>query len=288
MGEERKYSDEQSAAILARTAELSAQSSAHSSGLTLDELERVAADAGLDPALVRKAAADVARGTEPARAPSWTTRWFGPTELKYEAEIQGEIDDDARQAILEAIHRALPAAGQVSTVGKLMTFTIADPTNGRALRVTVASDRGSTRIMVHERLGALMGGIYGGLGGGVGGSLVPMAGIGAGLALAPIAGPALAVAAGVATGFVALSAMFGGTRAVYLTAAGRRRRQAERAFEDVRAIVEERVRAPESALAEARARHGLTTSSTDASTAADAQQVQVDTQDRVVTRRRRD
>lgn len=63
----RLYSDTEIAALLSRAAERqrAAPADGPATGLTLDEIERLAADAGLDPAHVRAAAAEM-DGTAPA------------------------------------------------------------------------------------------------------------------------------------------------------------------------------------------------------------------------------
>ncbi len=73
----RLYSDTEIAALLARAAERqrAAPADGPTTGLTLDEIERLAAEAGLDPAHVRAAAGEMgARPSVPAAVPGQHTR----------------------------------------------------------------------------------------------------------------------------------------------------------------------------------------------------------------------
>ena len=77
----RLYTDTEIAALLARAAERqrAAPADGPASGLTLDEIERLAAEAGLDPAHVRAAAGELdSRGPTPAATPGIHTleRWI--------------------------------------------------------------------------------------------------------------------------------------------------------------------------------------------------------------------
>lgn len=238
------FSDEETARILERAAELSGAPVA-SRGTTLEELERIAVEAGLDPAAVRRAALEV-RGAGP---PSKWRTIFGPMSVRFEAEVEGELDDVGRERVAEALHKAIGDAGSLDSVGRVLTYTIQGARNGRNLTVVVSSRDGRTHITCEERLGAIAGGIYGGVGGGSS-SLVIWAAIGAGTVLGPIA----AVGAGV----LAAASLFGVTRTLFGFAAARRQRSLEKACEQVRLAVETatRLRQPEhgDALAAARAR----------------------------------
>lgn len=238
------FTDEETARILERAAELSGAPA--SRGTTLEELERIAVEAGLDPAAVRRAALEVRGNPAPSR---WRTI-FGPMSVRLETEVEGELDDVGRERVAEALHKAIGGAGSLDSVGRVLTYTIQGARNGRNLTVVVSSRDGRTHITFEERLGAIAGGIYGGVGGGSS-SLVIWAAIGAGTVL----GPAAAVGAGV----LAAASLFGLTRTLYGFAAGRRRRSAEKAFEEVRIAVESATQARKAELAggtleEARAR----------------------------------
>ena len=89
----RRFNEKEVALIIKNASELqeSNASSDSSTGMSLVELEQIARETGLDPALIRRAAADLdTRVTD--RSPS---RFLGaPTTLRLERTIDGEISPD--------------------------------------------------------------------------------------------------------------------------------------------------------------------------------------------------
>jgi hypothetical protein len=148
---ERRYDDREVARIFegAASAEL-ARPTPH--GLTLPELERVAVEAGLDPALVRRAASelDLQRTATPG------DRWRGgPKTLVVERVIDGELAPDAPDALLAAVRAATGAGGMgtASTVGR--TFTWRGQLDGAQADVGVTAAQGRTTVQVRVALDAL-------------------------------------------------------------------------------------------------------------------------------------
>lgn len=143
----RVYSEAEIAAILARVAERAPTGDGPAVGLTVEEIERVAAEAGLDPALVRAAAADLdgapvgaAPGARIAEqwldGPFSEVAWedtvallrarFGPNHLQQPSRGGGASTDTARLgAAFEWTHVA-PWSGVTTTV-------TASPRGGRTL-----------------------------------------------------------------------------------------------------------------------------------------------------------
>lgn len=243
-----RYSDEEAAAILARAAELSA-GSAGAPGVTIEELERIAAEAGIDPALVRRAAAT--RGS----APSFAERVFGPVSVSFQVELDGELDDAGRGAALEVIQRGLGEHGHSGAVGKVMTAGVRY--EGRNVQVVVSSSGGKTRIVVEERLEFLQRQTFA-FGVAVATMLVMSGWAVVAAALGPEGAAALAAGTGVASAF--------GARALYGARAARRTARLRRLFDDVTAAATAHAvpatgatgaAAPASALDEARLRQGL-------------------------------
>ncbi len=170
-GGERRYGDREVAMILKRSAEL--QEAPHAvrgdpSGLSLADLEAAAAEAGLDPALVRRAAAE-----HDAVAPQPVNPLLGaPTALALERVVEGEVPDDRYQALVAIIRDALGDAGLVSTIGRSLMWTAmpARQGQGRSTRVTITSSGGRTVIRMEEGFSQLAGGLFGGMMGGIGGA----------------------------------------------------------------------------------------------------------------------
>jgi hypothetical protein len=164
-GTRRRFDDEQVSLILRRAAELQEEQGAGdraSSGMTLADLEEVAREAGLDPALVRRAAAEVGDGGG-ARTPALGGSPFlgAPTMLRAERIVDGELPTAEFEAVLDEIRREFNDVGIVSALGRTRT--------GRQISVTVVARGGTTGIRIEESTGGLAGGLFGGLMGGLGG-----------------------------------------------------------------------------------------------------------------------
>lgn len=244
-----RYTDDEAAAILARAAELSARPSG-APGVTLEELERIAEEAGIDPALVRRAAATS------GDAPALSERVFGPIGAVFQVELDGELDDAGRGAVLEVIQRGLGEHAHSGAVGKVMTAGVRR--EGRNVQVVVSSKGGKTRVVVEERLVFLQRQTFTlGLAAFI--ALLTGGWAAAAAALGPEGAAAVAVGAGAATAF--------GTRVLYGALAKRRTARLRRIFDDVsaaaaasvtsNAVLTATATGSASALDEARQRQGL-------------------------------
>ncbi|HEX3158709.1 MAG TPA: hypothetical protein VHQ45_09335 [Gemmatimonadaceae bacterium] len=169
----RRYSDDEVALIIRRASELQQADAAArepGSGLSLTELEEVAREAGLDPALVRRAAADV-ESRQPA---SVASRFLGaPTRIQIERTVEGELPPVAFEMLVDEMRRTLGETGQTSVLGRTLAWNITPATHRHAqtrrVHVSVVSRAGLTTIRVEESLTALSTGLFGGLVGGMGG-----------------------------------------------------------------------------------------------------------------------
>jgi hypothetical protein len=194
----RRFTETDTDAILRRTAELASGTdpAAASRGLTLDEMETLAREAGLSPELVRRAAREVSIRENLQRSP-WTG---GPRRLALERVVPGELTEEGWEAIVGEAQRTLGAPGFASRVGRIHTWSAQSQTgNGgtaRLVTITATSHDGSTTIRVDEPLtklaGALFGGCVGGLGGGGMGVWI---GIGMGVLHSPVAAVGIALSA---------------------------------------------------------------------------------------------
>ncbi len=156
-----RFDEEEVGLILRRAAEVQAGRS-----MTLPELEGVAAEVGIDAALVRRAAAELrTRVDTPAVSGGGV---FGPTLLVYERRVPGRVDASAWEDVVSEIRRRSKIDGSVEQLGKELVWT-SRPRNGsgRDVRVVVTPRRDRTLVRVEERTGGLSGGIYGGIMGGL-------------------------------------------------------------------------------------------------------------------------
>jgi hypothetical protein len=203
-----RYSEDEVALILRRAAELQKQQPlpGDSRSMSLDEIEQAAAEAGLSTALVRRAATEIARPLAPQTKPNV---WLGgPTRLVVERIIEGEFPTEEFDQLLEVIRFSNTGPGQVSTVGRSLTWTgVLGAGQAAMLTVTISVRHGQTRVRVHANFANLAGAIFGGIGGGVGGGL-GWAAFGGGAMLAGVVGS-------LGLGFAFLGGVFALCRKVY-------------------------------------------------------------------------
>lgn len=194
----RRFNESDTDAILRRAAELASGSEETPTqrGLTIEEMEALAGEAGLDPELVRKAARDVTLKQIQAATP-----WVGaPRRILIEREIDGEVSEEVWESMVGEIQRTLGGAGFASRVGRTRTWTNSQTgprgPSSRIVSVSVSSHRGKTVIRADENLSQLAGAMFGGIVGGGGGATVGIwMGIGIGLLHSPAAAVAMVVGA---------------------------------------------------------------------------------------------
>ncbi len=167
----RRYSDDEVARLLRRATEMQteARPTVRGSGLTLPELEEIAAEAGIDVETLRRAADELEVGQQ-----STASRTFfgAPLRIVRTRTLNFEADSTRFDQLVAAIQTSLGAAGHARQIGRTLTWTDRDPRNTSSTEVTVSVVSGRTTIRIQEdhgrRAGALFGGIVGGVGGGVG------------------------------------------------------------------------------------------------------------------------
>jgi hypothetical protein len=239
----RRYSENEVGLILRRATEMqrAEPTAADPAGLTLAELEDIATEAGIDPALLRRAASELGV-QQPATLGS---RLAGaPVALAIERVIEGEMPVERLEDLVPIIVAATPGRGTASAVGRSLTWSSHEGSNLTEQQVLVSSQNGQTLIRVEQSYSGLAAGWFGGIMGGVGGGV----GFGLGGALGGILG---SVALGIAFPVVIVGGSYGLARAIY-TAQVRRRQVAahmliERLAEQVEAAIAASGRLPASA-----------------------------------------
>lgn len=233
MSGDERYSEDEVALILHRAAEIQPGRS-----MSLAELEAVADEAGIEPALVRRAADEVRLAKRQPSAPPAVVGVFGPTQLVYERRVDGTVDSSMWDDIVAEIRRQLPLSGSLESVGReLIWSSQAVDESGRKIRVIVTPRAGKTLVRVEESTGPLAGGLYGGIMGGAGlgglGWIIPVSIAALGM---PILIPVLFVAWIYATYLLA--------RTIFRTVIAGRRAQLERLADGVAEIAGELTEAP--------------------------------------------
>lgn len=183
----RKFNDEEVALIIKRAAELQQTEQIAqdpSNAMSLAEVESIAKEAGIDPALVRRAANTLDQPSAERTRPS---PWVGaPTRLVFERIVDGEISPDAYEPIVNEIRRTFGDNGVPSVLGRTLAWTSTQTggrrhSRGRQIDVSVMSRGGVTTIRVEEELRNIAGALFGGLvGGGGGGTTGISVGLGMG------------------------------------------------------------------------------------------------------------
>jgi hypothetical protein len=139
----------------------------------MGSVEQVAAEVGIPPENVRRAASDVRRSpdsgrdltrpiaTEPALPIRRTPKSFplapdvsfSKERLTAERSVQGEIAEAAYPEVVDTIQGELDLVGHVSTVGRTLTWSPArQGTESRQIVVTVRPRDGVTDLHVEEQI----------------------------------------------------------------------------------------------------------------------------------------
>ncbi|MCX4245063.1 hypothetical protein [Paraliomyxa miuraensis] len=151
------FSEEESALILRRAAELQAQ---EGRSLSLRELEAAATEAGIDAALVRRAAQEVAiegpPPAPPAPAPVHGGALGAPLHLVHERVVAGEGRGHWDEVVAE-LNRRLDVPGRLETGDRRLSW---HGGLGRKVRVSIVVRAGRRLIRVEERVGELGGGLF--------------------------------------------------------------------------------------------------------------------------------
>ena len=159
MSDERRYSETEFALILRKAAELSppvdrsgSAEGGHEGGLTLDEMKSIAAEVGLDPALVERATSLL-----PRQSSSSTLERVigGPTNFRLEHVVRGGIDEDDVPLISNAIRAGAEHHGTLETNAAGIEWSSIEET--ARMHVTVSREGDSTRVVVTgDRKGGLV------------------------------------------------------------------------------------------------------------------------------------
>ncbi|MEM6337898.1 MAG: hypothetical protein AAF752_15105 [Bacteroidota bacterium] len=115
---ERRYTEGEIAEILRRAVDAhEAQKQAdHAEGLTLEELQRAGAAAGLPAEVIAAAAAAFDRAPSP---PKITAQAGIPMTVQHEATLPGPLTDDAWSRLVADARRTFKATGKVEQMGSL-------------------------------------------------------------------------------------------------------------------------------------------------------------------------
>lgn len=164
----RTFDEKAVAEILQRAARLESKRSEKPTELSLAEIEQIARDSGIDPALVRQAVRDFQQQGDTT---GFAARFTGaPLRRTVERVIDREITQDEHEALAADIREALAplftVPPQVSTLGRSLSFSTVSRRSNIDLQITPRD--GKTIIRITTNATQLAGGYFGGIMGGVG------------------------------------------------------------------------------------------------------------------------
>lgn len=145
------YTEKEISALLKRAAELQASdSTSDRQGLSLAELEQIAAEAGIDPRFVREAATDTSRA-----APSDIASGLlgGPLAIEDERIFRGEVTADQWETMVQEIRRTFGQGGTASQLGHSLEWNGEQRRHFRQAYVTASPRNGRTRVQITQRQG---------------------------------------------------------------------------------------------------------------------------------------
>lgn len=173
------------------------------SGYQLEDVRDAARAVGIgdkyvDRALAERRQTELLGDARPAVGPKHNPFLGDATSITFEATVDGEMPERDFDLMVEIIRRALGDAGNVSAVGRSLSWNSAN--KSRKVQVTVLVRDGRTNIYVAENQRDLAGALFGGIVGGGGGGM-----IGPSLALGLEAVGSAVAAGGFIVGSVALA-----------------------------------------------------------------------------------
>ncbi len=139
------FDEREISAILKRAAEIQGTEGASPVfGLSLAELQQLAAEAGIDPRSVATAAAELRR----ADANDRLNIWGGPLTMTLDRVLEGEISQEAWEAMVAATRRTFNNTGTVQSWGQTLEWTHGRGTASTQAHVTVTARNGRTHLQV--------------------------------------------------------------------------------------------------------------------------------------------
>jgi hypothetical protein len=153
----RRYSEEEFALILRKASEIQVSGGAQpgkpgTTGLTLEEIQSIASEAGIDPEAVTRAASVLGALEWEEKAGLAAAIFGGPDKYHLDCEIPGSLPPEGIGRILEEIRRAAAHQGEASevlggvawkTVGELSAINVNISPRGESTSVQIVGDRGA-------------------------------------------------------------------------------------------------------------------------------------------------
>ena len=163
MNEERRYDEQEIAAIFERAAEAQKTAQRHLSqgeGLTLAELQEIGAEAGITPEFIAQAATAINRTGTPRPPATYLGVSIG---VKRSADLPRPLSDEEWERLVVELRETFQAHGKVGREGSLRQWTngnlkaLVEPTpSGYRLRLETRSDDLAMRLSIGSIMAAMM------------------------------------------------------------------------------------------------------------------------------------
>lgn len=226
----RRFDEREVARIIERATEIEHGSldTVQEGGLTLAELVDVAREAGIDPAVVHRAAAEVELESR-ARTPA-SRLAGGPLSWRFERVLEGELPAERYDDVVVLLQSTTGDRGEASLRDQGVTWRTGRAGELSQRLVAVRVTDGRTFVTWEEKLTNLAAALFGGLGAGVGGGL----GVGA---AAPLWAAGASVL-GIGAPIVIAGGCFVLARSAYGRSSRRREAAAREAIDRIALLVE--------------------------------------------------
>ncbi len=138
------YNEKEIGAILKKAAENSSEDKSDTSmGLSVVELQQLAADAGIDPDQIVKAISEIEFGSGDGEG----SFWGGPFSFNNQVVVNGEITAGEWEEMLVSIRRCFGAVGEVSSRESVLEWK-SPWSSSNTGQVTALKENGKTKISV--------------------------------------------------------------------------------------------------------------------------------------------
>ncbi|MBO6576924.1 MAG: hypothetical protein JJ896_15855 [Rhodothermales bacterium] len=133
MPQDRIYTEEEIGRVLKRAAEIQGKQPRKTGyGLSLNEIQDLAADAGIDPALVLAAAGELNANAE-GRKKAW---WGGPMSSTFVRTVEGPLSDETWEDMLTILRRRTKNTGTTERRGTTRQLTFRSDSGTRGHLIT--------------------------------------------------------------------------------------------------------------------------------------------------------
>jgi hypothetical protein len=146
---DRRFTEEEMRAVFARAAERQKRAEAIDvgSGLSLAEMQEVAAAAGIDPTHVAAAVAEIAAAPEPRK-----TFAGAPVEITRVRRLPVQVSDDAWARVVSELRRAFNEDGIAGQLGRIREWNAMGrgPRRDMSTRLAIEPDGDGARVTIRQ------------------------------------------------------------------------------------------------------------------------------------------